>query len=224
MNMDWNNINIVLSNSSFWTALSAVATAVMVVLTYFSIRNSKKQLTEMKAQWERENRPYLEILPVIPPFHKKEGSLALQIKNIGNRTATNIKLSIDQGFIDGIKNEIIKDQIKKICSHTYRVLPRDSKVITLCALRILPNGTETLFGEEISKSKIDEIKEYLSSFSCNVHCEYDGHSFDQTITSRELTYEKFNYLAFLEDIEWDLSGIKSQLENINMELINISTK
>lgn len=202
-----------MSTTDWFAAISAIATAVMAFLTYRSIRYGKEQLAEMKAQWEEEKRPYLELFPVAPPFTHKDGSLAIEVKNIGKSTATNVFIEIEDSFIEGFNNDLVKKQIISVCSQKYRILPGDSKFITLCSVKNAPDGV-VLLGNKVSQKEIDSIRKYLSDFKVAVKCSYDGHSFEQVLSSNELAYQKIDYLGFLEDMEYDLAGIKSELQRM----------
>ena len=41
--------------------ISALATSIMAIATFITIRQNKKQLKEMKRQWEEEHRPKIEL-------------------------------------------------------------------------------------------------------------------------------------------------------------------
>jgi len=202
-----------LSVNEIFTAISALATAVMAYLTYRSIRNGKEQIEEMKAQWEKENRPYLELFPVAPPFTHKDGSLAIEIKNIGKRTANNVSIEIENSFIQGFNNDIVNEQIQTICSNKYRILPNESKILTICSIKTSPDG-EVLLGATVPKSELNLIRKYLSNFKFKVKCSYEEYSFEQILSSNELAYQKIDYLGFLEDMEYDLAGIRSELQRM----------
>lgn len=203
-----------MSTSDWFAAISAISTAVMAFLTYRSIRNGKEQLEEMRSQWKLENRPFLELFPVAPPFTHKDGSLAIEIKNIGKGTAKNVSIEIEKAFIDGFNNEIIKEQIQSVCSLKYRILPGDSKFITLCSVRTTPDGV-VLLGNKVSQRDIDSVRKYLSNFKFSVKCQYEEHSFEQILSANELSHQKIDYLGFLEDIEYDLAGIRSELQRMD---------
>ena len=212
-----------LTSSTFWTAASAIATAVMAWFTYETIQNSKEQVETMKKQWEKENRAYLEILPVFMPFSRREGDLAIEIRNIGNKTAFDISLSIEKSFRNGFPIESIKQKIDQISKEKYRVLPNGTKTLIISCVRIMGNEN-TLFGKHISDEKIQELNNYLTNFSFNVHCKYNRDEFDQILTSEDQELQKYDNLNFLEEIEWDLSSIKESMKMIDSSLDNIAMK
>ena len=213
----------IVTSSTFWTAASAIATAIMAWLTYETIQNSKEQVETMKRQWEKENRAYLEILPVFMPFTRKEGDLAIEIRNIGNKTAFDISISIEKNFRNGFPIDSIKQKIDKICNEKYRILPNGTKTLVISSVRMMGNKN-TLFGENISEEKLQELNNYLKDFSFRVHCKYNRDEFDQVLTSEDQELQKYDNLNFLEEIEWDLSSIKESMQMIYSSLDEIAMK
>ena len=211
------------TSSTFWTAASAFATAVMAWFTYETIQNSKKQVEEMKREWEKENRPYLEIIPVFLPFSGKEGCLGIEIRNIGNKTATDISISIDKEFKNSLPIESIKQRIDKICSEKYRVLPNGTKTLVISVIRLI-NNKNTLFGKPISDKELTKLHEYLRDFSFNIHCKYNRDEFDQVLTAEEQELQHYDNLNFLEEIEWDLSAMKNTLQMMEGSLSELVMK
>ncbi len=203
-----------LVSSTFWTAASAIATAIMAWFTYETIQNSKKQVDLVKEQWEKENRAYLEILPIFIPFSRKEGNLGIEIRNIGNKTAYDISLSINDTFRNEIPIESIKDRIDHICKEKYRVLPNGTKTIVISAIRTIANK-DTLFGQPITQKQINELTEYLTNFSFNVHCKYNRDEFDQVLASEDQELQQFDNLNFLENIEHNLSRINESIQMLS---------
>lgn len=42
-----------------WTAISAIASFVMILVTWLTLRQNKKQVNELNRQWKEQNRPKL---------------------------------------------------------------------------------------------------------------------------------------------------------------------
>ena len=72
-----------------------------------------------------------------------------------------------------------------------------------------------LLGNKVSQKVLDSIRKYLSNFKFSVKCSYEGHSFEQILSVNELAFQKIDYLGFLEDMEYDLSGIRSELQRMD---------
>lgn len=214
---------------------STIVTAFMVYYTRQSVKQGREQLNELKKQreddkekWEEDNRPYIEITPILPYIGNWGESLAIEIKNIGNKTAKHIKIEIDDHFVKGFQSDIITNHICTLCNREYRLLPGESKTLTLCLSRLFVDyeftecGTKevsqgSIFGTRVNEKAIATIKEHLSHFSFNVKCTYEGYSFEDTLTNSNINYEKFNYLSYLKDISYNLSEIKKELEDNNID-------
>lgn len=104
----------------FWaTYIGAIASFAMVVLTWWTLkqskiqndalieqnkeilRNNKEQLDEQRRQWEENNRPNICINVIV--YNK---AFFLQIANVGNVDATNVRLKFNQEFILSVKSHI----------------------------------------------------------------------------------------------------------------------
>ena len=217
--------------ASFAAICSTIATAVMAFFTWKSVKQGREQLVEMREQreddkkkWEEENRPYLEITPILPYISNWGESLAIEIKNFGNKTAKHIKIEIDDNFIKGFQNDIISNHIRILCNREYRLLPNESKYLTLCHTRLFEDYEKTdnglkmrpqgyIFGTRVDESAIRIIKEHLSIFSFDIKCTYEGHSFENTLSNTDIKYEQFNYLSYLKEISYNLSDIKDILND-----------
>ena len=214
----------ILTNATFWSALSAIATAVMAVLTYCTITQSKKQLKEMKRQWDEDIRPVIEISPVVPSFAKRDDSLSIEIKNIGRGVASNVKLNIEQSFIEAFPIEEVRNRLVEINNSTFQILPNDTKSLNICFIKHPSKDEYRLNGKKLKLAVYKNLVEYLSYFSFKVSCSYNGYRSEHIVSSNDLNREKFNYLAFLEDIDSELGNINNNLDFINSTLTEISDK
>jgi len=77
-----------------WIAVSAIATFAMVLFTWFSLR-------QMRKQWEDERRPNLNFCVEL---HQNK-CYVLKISNTGKRAAFNINLNFNQEFIDNVSKK-----------------------------------------------------------------------------------------------------------------------
>lgn len=73
-----------------WVAISAVATALMTLVTFFTLIQNRKQLNELKRQWHEANNAKLIFSIIITDNYL----ICLEVKNIGNSIAKDIKFSI----------------------------------------------------------------------------------------------------------------------------------
>ena len=93
-----------------WTAVSAIVSALMVCVTFYTISQNKKQLKELKRQWEEENRP--RIYPRIITYNK---AYFLEFFNSGKVDAFDVDININQTFIENLPEkpkELINDWTK----------------------------------------------------------------------------------------------------------------
>lgn len=87
-----------------WTAISSVATAVMAFATFLTIYYNRKQIKEMQKQWYEANKA--RIIFSIISYRKL---FLLKIENIGNETAYNVQISINDSF----KNKMLVVEYKE---------------------------------------------------------------------------------------------------------------
>lgn len=104
----------VLTSSTFWTAVSAIATFVMAYITYKTLRQNKIQLERLEEQRIEDKRARFssEII-------KRERMYLLKVENVGKETAydVSIKLSgnpISYHVIDRYKKELQELADKKL--------------------------------------------------------------------------------------------------------------
>lgn len=72
-----------------WVAIGAIATGLMAIVTLYSLIQNRKQLTELKRQWDEQNK-----LRLFPSIVKKNGKSYLVLSNYSQVFASNIKLSV----------------------------------------------------------------------------------------------------------------------------------
>lgn len=72
-----------------WSAIAAIVSFFMIVLTAISLLQSKKQLKEMKRQWDEQNTPVVSC-----SLAKCKDSVLLEIFNSSNVPAHKVKVEI----------------------------------------------------------------------------------------------------------------------------------
>lgn len=72
-----------------WIAIGSIATGLMAIVTLYSLRQNRKQLNELKRQWNEQNK-----LRLFPSIVKKKGKSYLVLSNYSQVFANNIKLSV----------------------------------------------------------------------------------------------------------------------------------
>lgn len=89
---------------TFWASyISSIASFAMVLITFETLEQNKKQFDEMKKQWDEERLPNL-ILSVGISQH----ALFLKVCNIGLYPAYNVKLSINDEFYNSLPSDAAK--------------------------------------------------------------------------------------------------------------------
>ena len=87
-----------------WVAISAIATALMTLVTFFTLIQNRKQLNELKRQWhEANNAKLIFSIIIIDNF-----LICLEVKNIGNSLAKDIKFTINDSFLDKLIHSRLK--------------------------------------------------------------------------------------------------------------------
>ncbi|MQM72214.1 MAG: hypothetical protein DUD26_06010 [Eubacteriaceae bacterium] len=100
-------------NINFFTALAAVISAVAAAN---SVSIAKKQLKESKIEFQKINRAFIEM-----EYFQENLYFGVRLTNHGNRTAINVKLSIDQDFIESIKQTIYQDILKEYNAKSFQI-------------------------------------------------------------------------------------------------------
>lgn len=132
--LDWLNkyFDIPQKWTEYWgTYLSTLASSAMVIITWITLKQNRIQLDEMKQQWDKENKPQLEMYFVKDEIPVK--GQRIEIVNIGKNTAKDIKFCIDENIIEKAPNNDTKEALKNIGqSFSLSLLPNDSVIISLC--------------------------------------------------------------------------------------------
>lgn len=83
------------------TAVYVAATILICYYNYQSAKASKEQLSEMKKQYNEENRPNIEVEFI----YERRSWYGLRFINHGKRTAQDVHIQFDQKFIDSLPEE-----------------------------------------------------------------------------------------------------------------------
>lgn len=106
-----------------WDAVSAIATAVMAIATFISLRQNNKQLKEMKQQWAEEHQPRVDC-----SLEKMGGEVYLAIINISNNVATNVEIKITTNVTE---TQLLKRTIDLFEKTKFVIPPTYKKLINL---------------------------------------------------------------------------------------------
>ncbi len=108
MNADW--VMVVM------TAVYVIATILICVFNYRSAKATKEQVAEAKKQFEESNRAYVTISMELI----KSGLVVLRIANQGNRIASNVRIHINDDFLDCLENKD-RDNMVKLTQSTFSI-------------------------------------------------------------------------------------------------------
>lgn len=95
---------------SFWVIyFSAIMSSVMVIITWYTLKQNKKQLEEIKKERLESQRARLVFDIII-----SQKAYFLRIRNIGKENAFNVSITVNEDFIQNIesKNQVIFKEMK----------------------------------------------------------------------------------------------------------------
>lgn len=96
-----------------WTAISTLVTFMMMIATLITVLQNKKQVKQIKEQWEEENKP--KIYPRVTIFNQ---AYFLEFYNAGKEDAFDIDISINEDFINNL-SEKPKELIRNWIHHPF---------------------------------------------------------------------------------------------------------
>ena len=91
------------------TAVYVVATIAICIANFVSAKASKKQLKEMRRQYNQENRPNIEV----EFLYSRRAFYGLRFINHGKHTANNVRILLDSSFIDSLPNTTFSELLQK---------------------------------------------------------------------------------------------------------------
>ena len=113
---------ICFSWSTFWTALSAIGTIAMTIVTYCSLKDNRKSLADIKQQREDEMRARIECSII-----KDKLGYFLKISNVGKEGAFNINIDVSGKPIDNTLYDFVKETFENLKSQKFALTPGDNK-------------------------------------------------------------------------------------------------
>lgn len=196
--------------SSLITYIGAIASFGMIIITWITLKTSKKQndailmqnkdqLTELKRQWEQEQRPNI----IFYIQYQGYGLYYLIMKNIGKSIANNIVFSIDETFLDGIPTSSTKDSLINIGKESTQLLPQQYRKFLFAKNEA--NTTRSTHREETI-----EAFHYIKSNNCHIQGTYNDHYIiDQIISLND--YNNPSIETILAEISGDIKQISKAI-------------
>lgn len=167
-----------------WVAISAIATALMTLVTFYTLIQNRKQLNELKRQWfEANNAKLIFSIIIVENF-----LICLEVKNIGNAVAKEIKFNINDSFLDKLIHSRLKETFVNLNKHSFYLNPNDKKQYLLCHRRSSEDTSHfTLFNTNISVEQSDENYDELINEPIRIKGKYNCSS----IIKEEFTIRNF---------------------------------
>lgn len=91
------------------TTIYVIATIVICFFSYKTIKVTRAQTTELRKQYEEENRPYI----TIEMIYERRKFYGIRLINHGKKIANNVLIDLDQSFIDSITEQTFKSLLEK---------------------------------------------------------------------------------------------------------------
>lgn len=135
-----------------WNELSVVATAVMAICTYFTLRNSRKQLSELTRAYSAR----LEVKVVIC-----KQNYVLEIKNIGIYAARKIILKFNDEFISALPDlQCMRDAFSCLKNNPFMIEGGGRKLY-----RMIPaHDAQRTIKDSVNSEQVDVSDEGIKLF------------------------------------------------------------
>ena len=101
-----------------WSGIAAIVSFVMVIVTTISLCQNKKQLKEMKRQWDEEHRPV--VVFKIKGIGYEMYNLVME--NCGKTTAKNIRFHLSPDYLNLVKLPTLKAYLEGLSNNVYQLL------------------------------------------------------------------------------------------------------
>lgn len=139
-----------------WTAVSAIATLIMAIATFVTIRQNKKQLKELQRQWNETNRARLTFSIIV-----NNGLYLLKITNCGTVIAYNISIKFNDDFINNHFSDSVKEWFHSLENKPFCIEAGVSKHYYISP--IAGYGSCEIRGKSFSGAQIDNwLKKHIT--------------------------------------------------------------
>lgn len=140
----------------FWaTFFSAIASSIMAIITWLTLKQNNNQLTELKRQWEEDHTAnlFISIIKGVDGYY-------LNFENISNCVAKNITFTISREFIDKCTIPSLKELLENNGKENFNILPKSSKRFYLSTLK--DNDSLYIFQNPGTKNKVESRDKKIS--------------------------------------------------------------
>jgi len=187
MNIDLCTIN--------WITISAIVTTIMAFIAGFALYKNGQQLKEIKRQWDETNRPRL-VFSIVA----RQEMFLLKISNVGQQTASHIKLNFSHDFINDLLSKDIKNTFRKLQDKEFCIESGISKFFLISPIYDIKyfnisRTNENFTTEEINKWIDDNIQRrieingtYGDKYKIEETLSIDDYINSSMVIDDELTY------------------------------------
>lgn len=94
------------------TAIYVVATILICRFNYGAAKASREQASEMRRQYEEDNRPYI----TVELIYERKSFYGLRFTNHGRRLANHVNIQFEQAFLENIPEPSFKELLEQVPS------------------------------------------------------------------------------------------------------------
>lgn len=168
--------------STFWTALTAVGTIAMAVVSFWALRKNDDQVDEIKRQWEEEHRPFVDMVLIGSNANYTTDSRSILIENYGKGIANNLNIHFDDSFIDGIPCDDLKDYLNMLQTKSYRIIYGRNQSVPFCNILNDSRTTYRINTKVFDYKKKNELIEYLKNpITATVRYSWNGKTYEEVL-------------------------------------------
>lgn len=192
-----------------WSGIAAIVSFVMVIVTTISLCQNKKQLKEMKRQWDEEHRPV--VVFKIKGIGYEMYNLVME--NCGKTTAKNIRFHLSPDYLNLVKLPTLKAYLEGLSNNVYQLLPGERISFEFACKEIIAmldhSGHYAILGQQYSYDELKTNYASMSSQDCLIEGTYDGGGvISQTVGLVNHYIEPFSVEESLSLLHRDLVDLK----------------
>ena len=197
-----NILTEVLTSSTLWTAISAIATFAMAFITYKTLKQNREQLNELKVQREEDNRARIVCSAHI---HQVNGSYMLMIENIGRLPAYDVNIQVTGEPITNHLFDYIRYTFSQLAKKTFTLPAGQSLSFYLYPSEEIGwDYTSDITGEStLDKRKkwLDDYKEKKIIITGRYNSQYEIHEVftlnERFISGSYIEQTPLNFIGFV---------------------------
>ena len=194
-----------------WNAVSAMVSFVMVICTSISLWQSKKQLKEMRRQWEEEQRPYLVISFVTASY--SYGRYDIEFRNIGKTSAEDITFQFDSNFL-GLFEDQLRLYFSGIGINAFKILPGETKRIRIIENAYLSERLYHVGNKRVDVDYYNKILDYLKTTGVTVTVSHNKvYNVCENITLVENRNQTITMIDALIDVGMQVSLLRLDIRD-----------